>query len=85
MDVFSVFGQGTTFLIRVPLTLAIIEGLVVRKEETYFILPSIDVKESMYLSNEPINELYKNIIVSNIEPIKYQLLISIYYLEKILI
>lgn len=60
VDVFSVFGQGTTFLIRVPLTLAIIEGLVVRKEETYFILPSIDVKESMYLSNEPINELYKN-------------------------
>lgn len=60
VDVFSVFGQGTTFLIRVPLTLAIIEGLVVRKEDTYFILPSIDVKESMYLSNEPINELYKN-------------------------
>ncbi|XDD55059.1 chemotaxis protein CheA [Leptospira sp. WS4.C2] len=60
VDVFSVIGQGTTFLIRVPLTLAIIEGLVVRKAETYFILPSIDVKESMYLSNEPINELYKN-------------------------
>lgn len=60
VDVFSVFGQGTTFLIRVPLTLAIIEGLVVRKADTYFILPSIDVKESIYISNEPINELYKN-------------------------
>ncbi|TGL45064.1 chemotaxis protein CheA [Leptospira perdikensis] len=60
VDVFSVYGQGTTFLIRVPLTLAIIEGLVVRKSETYFILPSVDVKESMYVSNEPINELYKN-------------------------
>ncbi|TGM59301.1 chemotaxis protein CheA [Leptospira vanthielii] len=60
VDVFSVFGQGTTFLIRVPLTLAIIEGLVVRKADTYFILPSIDVKESIYISKEPINELYKN-------------------------
>ncbi|TGK87385.1 chemotaxis protein CheA [Leptospira noumeaensis] len=60
VDVFSVYGQGTTFLIRVPLTLAIIEGLVVRKSDTYFILPSVDVKESLYLSNEPINELYKN-------------------------
>ncbi|MBM9590113.1 chemotaxis protein CheA [Leptospira sp. 201903075] len=60
VDVFSVYGQGTTFLIRVPLTLAIIEGLVVRKSDTYFILPSVDVKESMYVSNEPINELYKN-------------------------
>ncbi|PJZ85320.1 chemotaxis protein CheA [Leptospira harrisiae] len=60
VDVFSNYGHGTTFLIRVPLTLAIIEGLVVRKSDTYFILPSIDVKESMYLSNEPINELYKN-------------------------
>ncbi|TGL46159.1 chemotaxis protein CheA [Leptospira meyeri] len=60
VDVFSNYGYGTTFLIRVPLTLAIIEGLVVRKSDTYFILPSIDVKESMFLSNEPINELYKN-------------------------
>lgn len=60
VDVFSIYGQGTTFLIRVPLTLAIIEGLVVRKSDTYFILPSIDVKESMYLVNEPINELYNN-------------------------
>ncbi|TGL87803.1 chemotaxis protein CheA [Leptospira congkakensis] len=60
VDVFSVYGQGTTFLIRVPLTLAIIEGLVVRKSDTYFILPSVDVKESMYVSNEPINELYRN-------------------------
>lgn len=60
VDVFSIYGQGTTFLIRVPLTLAIIEGLVVRKSDTYFILPSIDVKESIYLGDEPINELYKN-------------------------
>ncbi|TGK47834.1 chemotaxis protein CheA [Leptospira kanakyensis] len=60
VDVFSVYGQGTTFLIRVPLTLAIIEGLVVRKSDTYFILPSVDVKESLYVTNEPINELYKN-------------------------
>ncbi|MCG6143113.1 chemotaxis protein CheA [Leptospira bandrabouensis] len=60
VDVFSIYGQGTTFLIRVPLTLAIIEGLVVRKSDTYFILPSIDVKESIYLGDVPINELYKN-------------------------
>ncbi|MCW7493961.1 chemotaxis protein CheA [Leptospira sp. 2 VSF19] len=60
VDVFSIYGQGTTFLIRVPLTLAIIEGLVVRKSDTYFILPSIDVKETIYIGDEPINELYKN-------------------------
>ncbi|TGL25586.1 chemotaxis protein CheA [Leptospira yanagawae] len=60
VDVSSVYGQGTVFLIRVPLTLAIIEGLVVRKAETYFIIPSIDVKESLYIQEEPIHELYKN-------------------------
>ncbi|MBL0955344.1 MAG: chemotaxis protein CheA [Leptospira sp.] len=60
VDVSSNFGQGTVFLIRVPLTLAIIEGLVVRKSETYFILPSIDVKESLYIKEEPIHELYRN-------------------------
>ncbi|XDD47341.1 chemotaxis protein CheA [Leptospira sp. WS39.C2] len=60
VDVSSNYGQGTVFLIRVPLTLAIIEGLVVRKSETYFILPSIDVKESIYIKDEPIHELYRN-------------------------
>ncbi|TGM47837.1 chemotaxis protein CheA [Leptospira biflexa] len=60
VDVSSNPTQGTIFLIRVPLTLAIIEGLVVRKSETYFILPSIDVKETIYIKNEPINELYRN-------------------------
>ncbi|TGM93141.1 chemotaxis protein CheA [Leptospira levettii] len=60
VDVSSNFGQGTVFLIRVPLTLAIIEGLVVRKSETYFILPSIDVKETLYIKEEPIHELYRN-------------------------
>ncbi|TGL03001.1 chemotaxis protein CheA [Leptospira bouyouniensis] len=60
VDVSSNQSQGTVFLIRVPLTLAIIEGLVVRKSETYFILPSVDVKETIYIKNEPINELYRN-------------------------
>ncbi|TGL47180.1 chemotaxis protein CheA [Leptospira kemamanensis] len=60
VDVSSVYGQGTVFLIRVPLTLAIIEGLVVRKSETYFIIPSMDVKESLYIQEEPIHMLYKN-------------------------
>ncbi|TGN10370.1 chemotaxis protein CheA [Leptospira ilyithenensis] len=60
VDVHSSLGEGTTFLIRVPLTLAIIEGMVVRKGDGFFILPCIDVKETFYLSNAQFSELYKN-------------------------
>jgi len=60
VDVHSSPGEGTTFLIRVPLTLAIIEGMVVRKGDGFFILPSIDIKETFYIPNTRFSELYKN-------------------------
>jgi two-component system chemotaxis sensor kinase CheA len=38
-------GRGTTFLLQLPLTLAIIEGLVVRTGESLYILPLFAVTE----------------------------------------
>jgi two-component system chemotaxis sensor kinase CheA len=60
IDITSIYGQGTTFLIRVPLTLAIIEGMVVKRKDGYFILPSIDIKETIYVTNDKFSELYEN-------------------------
>ncbi|MDZ4727622.1 MAG: chemotaxis protein CheA [Leptospira sp.] len=60
INVSSSFGQGTTFLIRLPLTLAIIEGMVVQRKDDYFILPTIDVKETLYLKNDQFKEIYHN-------------------------
>jgi two-component system chemotaxis sensor kinase CheA len=45
IDTHSVAGQGATFLIKLPLTLAIIEGLVVVVGTSRYIVPIFAVKE----------------------------------------
>lgn len=46
VDIESVLGQGTTFSIYLPLTLAIIDGLLVSVGTERFILPTLSVRES---------------------------------------
>ncbi len=45
IEVHSVFGQGTTFVIRLPLTLAIIRSLLFRLNEGMFAAPIENVRE----------------------------------------
>ncbi|MEZ6016006.1 MAG: Hpt domain-containing protein [Planctomycetota bacterium] len=39
-------GAGTTFLLRLPLTLAIIDGMVVRVGQQRFVIPTLSIEES---------------------------------------
>jgi two-component system chemotaxis sensor kinase CheA len=48
----TVEGQGTTFRIRLPLTTAIIDGLLVRVGEDRFILPTITVQVALKPTQE---------------------------------
>ena len=48
IDLKSVPGQGTTFTIRLPLTLAIIDGLIVGVGGQRYILPTSAVRESFH-------------------------------------
>jgi two-component system chemotaxis sensor kinase CheA len=48
IDLKSVTGQGTTFTIRLPLTLAIIDGLLIRAGDQRYILPTLSVRESFH-------------------------------------
>jgi two-component system chemotaxis sensor kinase CheA len=52
VDMKSVQGQGTTFLLRLPLTLAIVDGLVVAVGDQRFIVPLSAVKEVLRPSKE---------------------------------
>jgi two-component system chemotaxis sensor kinase CheA len=52
IDVSSEAGKGTRFVIKLPLTLAIIDGLLVAVGEEQFILPLADVEECIELSRE---------------------------------
>ncbi len=50
IDVSSLKGAGTTITLRLPLTLAIIDGLLVRIGEQHFVLPLSFVKECVELA-----------------------------------
>lgn len=45
VDIQTVVGQGTTFVLRIPLTLAIIDGVTLRSGNTLYSLPIADVVE----------------------------------------
>jgi two-component system chemotaxis sensor kinase CheA len=47
IDIASVEGHGATFTIRLPLTLAVIDGLVVKIGAERFILPILSVEQSL--------------------------------------
>ena len=55
----SVKGQGTTITIMLPLTLAIIDGLLVNVGETHFVLPLSQVEECVELTGEDIARFHE--------------------------
>lgn len=57
VDVASEIGKGSTFTIRLPLTLAIIDGIVVRVGTERYIIPTIAIRESF----KPRREDYKTV------------------------
>lgn len=55
IDVASKCGDGTTVTLRLPLTLAIIDGLLVMVGDAYFVLPLADTLECIELSRAEID------------------------------
>lgn len=52
-------GKGTTITISLPLTLAIIDGLLVQVEDTHFVLPLSQVLECVELTREDIARFHE--------------------------
>ncbi len=50
-------GQGTTFLIKLPLTLAIVDGLVLRIGRERFVLPTFAIRESLRPAREQVHSV----------------------------
>lgn len=57
VELISTPGEGTQFLMRLPLTLAIIDGIIVRVGQERYIIPTIAVQESI----RPKAEHYKTV------------------------
>jgi len=54
VDISSRPGEGTTFTVRLPLTLAIIDGMVVRVAEEEYVVPSISIQASFRPEREQV-------------------------------
>lgn len=57
IDVASVAGKGSTFTIRLPLTLAILDGQLVRVGDQTYIIPLISIVESLQVNKGQLNEI----------------------------
>jgi two-component system, chemotaxis family, sensor kinase CheA len=57
IEVRSQEGQGTTFLIRLPLTLAILDGQLVRIGQENCIIPLVSICESLQMESEHISAI----------------------------
>ena len=55
IEVTSVEGKGTNFCIRLPLTLAIIDGQLVRVGDEVYIVPLLSIVETLQFESERIN------------------------------
>ncbi|MEO6006210.1 MAG: chemotaxis protein CheA [Opitutus sp.] len=58
IEITSEVGRGSTFKIKLPLTMAIIDGLVVRVGEDRFILPSTSVQRALRPTREMISTVH---------------------------
>ncbi|MEM7671733.1 MAG: chemotaxis protein CheA [Verrucomicrobiota bacterium] len=63
VEVDSVVGSGTTFRIKLPLTMAIIDGLVVRVGDERFILPTPSVKVALKPEADQLSKIQGNMEV----------------------
>jgi two-component system chemotaxis sensor kinase CheA len=58
IDIQTARGQGTTFSIRLPLTLAIVDGILVQVGHERFVIPAFAVRESLRPKTEQIHSVY---------------------------
>jgi two-component system chemotaxis sensor kinase CheA len=57
IDVKSTIGEGSTFTIRLPLTLAILDGQLVRVGKNIYIIPLISIVESILVDKNNVNNI----------------------------
>jgi two-component system chemotaxis sensor kinase CheA len=63
VEVESVLHQGTTFTIRLPLTLAIVDGLLVRIRDVVFSMPIDDVREIASVSDRDVVSVHGKLTI----------------------
>jgi len=57
VEVHSVFGEGTVFTIRLPLTLAVLDGQLLTVDQQTYVLPLVSIVESLQMDPEAVSAL----------------------------
>ncbi|MCP4459066.1 MAG: hypothetical protein GY816_13740 [Cytophagales bacterium] len=65
-EVTSKDGEGSTFTIKLPLTLAIIDGIVVNVGDTKYIIPTVSIEESLQPKRDEVSTIKNQGEVVNI-------------------
>ena len=60
IDIRSAKGKGTTFALRLPLTLAIMDGIIVQVGSEQYIIPTLSVVESIRPKREELSTIMEN-------------------------
>ncbi len=82
IEIESEVGRGTTITLKLPLTLAIIDGLMVVIEDDYYIIPLSSVEECLEIKKEDIDRVEgRNIINLRGEAVPYVLLRDTFGIE----
>ncbi len=84
IDIDSELGKGTTFKLRIPLTLAIMQALLVSAQEEYFAIPLSSVLETVRISMDEIYTIGgKNVLKLRDEVLSLVRLSDLFEVEKV--
>lgn len=82
LEIKSKEGEGSTFVIRLPLTMSIIDGMVAQVGSQRYIIPTVSILESIHPSREAISTVKKEAELINVRGRLYPL-IRLYRLFRI--
>jgi len=63
IDIESTVGKGSTFKVQLPLTLAILDGQLVKVGTETFVIPLVSIVESLQVKSELVNRVSGNMIL----------------------
>jgi two-component system chemotaxis sensor kinase CheA len=85
IDIESILGEGTTFKLKIPLTLAIMQALLVQAQEEYFAIPLSSVLETVRINMDEIYTIDgKNVLKLRNEILPLARLSDMFEVEKVL-